>query len=135
MRVNPAREPIRFLHGPGNASVALVVAVLLLLMDLVPLHRTVSITPVWMKDGMRDVLIPLLVAAMTVVIWRIRSLWESVFLGVFVADIAFKGMLFAEAQSFFRGTVSPLLWGVAALIAAGLLISSLKGGGPPETSI
>ena len=131
IRPNSAGGNARFLHGRGPASVALGIAVVLLIMDLVPMHRTVSGMPSWMKN----VLIPIFIAAMAVVIWRIHSLWESLFLGIFVADISLKGSLPPESQSFFRGVVSPFLWCAAAAIAAGLLISSLKESGPPGTSV
>jgi hypothetical protein len=130
MRPNNSNREERFLHGRGSASVALGVAVLLLLMDLVPLHRTVNSEPSWIKE----IVIPLFIVAMGAVIWRIRNLWESLFLGIFVADISLKGLLPSPLLSVFRSSVSPFLWCAAAAIAGGLLISSLKDSGPPKTS-
>src|ERR1700722_15754323 len=122
MRPKTSHREERVLHGRGNASVALGVAVLLLVMDFVPLHRTVNSEPSWI----REIVTPLSIVAMGAVIWRTRSLWESSFLGIFVADISLKGLLPVATRSVFRSTVSPFLWGAAAAIAAGLLISSLK---------
>src|SRR5258708_5138704 len=131
MHPNTSRENARFLHGRGSASVALGIAVLLLVMDFVPVPGTVSSMPSWMKA----VLIPLFIAAMAVAIWQIRSLWESIFLGIFTADLSLKGSLPPESQSVFRSTVSPFLWCAAAAIAAGLLVSALKEGGRPKTPV
>ena len=119
---SPRGNDARFLHGRRSAGVALGIAVLLLTMDLVPLHGTMSRMPSWMTVP----LTALFTAAMAVVIWRIRSLWESIFLGIFVIDISLKASLPSEAQSLFRSTVSPFLWCAAAAIAAGMVVSSPK---------
>src|SRR5258708_35613145 len=107
MHPNTSRENARFLHGRGSASVALGIAVLLLVMDFVPLPSTVSSTPSWMKA----VLIPLFIAAMAVAIWQIRSLWESIFLGIFTADLSLKAHFLLNHRGF-SGVRFPLFYGV-----------------------
>lgn len=112
----------QFLRSTSGAGTALAFAILLLVVDLVPSHRTVNGMPLWMRMS----LIPLFLVAVGIAIWRIRSLWESLFLSIFAADIALKGILPPTCQAYFRSTISPILWFVAAVIAASVLLMSRR---------
>lgn len=116
-----------FLHQRPGVLTALGVALLLLIMDLVPLHKAPTSDPLWMKYA-TIFWIVLFIFGVVVLMRVIRSFWESVFLGIFVIDIALKSLLPPESARFFRNEVSPFLWCAAITIVVGVQIMSRKAG-------
>lgn len=119
------RDDRRFLHERKGALNALGFAVLFFGIHLVPFHGRVIESPLWINHALVFVWLPLMIAAMAILVWWVRSFWESIFLGIILINIVLEVSLPIHSAIVFRHAIA-LLWGSATLIAAVFFFLSYK---------